>query len=220
MFKKSYNLTDIKNWQYSLGYTTGLSGSLQQLEQETISSIHGSQMISGKIIAKLIQFFLQLKRPKLCIDIGTYSGFSALAMAESTPYESTIYTIDRKNQPSYQIAKKYTDMYYPKKIKYYRNDAENIIPLLPNNIDFVFIDADKKKTRLYFDLLLPKLNQNALIIVDDVLWRGEVAISRVTDKRAKVMHEFNQYIFDHPLCDNLILPIRHGLNVIYYRNFQ
>ena len=87
---------------------------------------------------------------------------------------------------------------------------------MPNHIDFVFIDADKKNTRLYFDLLLPKLNPHALIIVDDVLWRGEVVLSDSVDKRAQALNDFNQYIFNHPACDNMILPVRHGLNVIYY----
>jgi caffeoyl-CoA O-methyltransferase len=208
--------TDAKIWQYCLEHTTGLSDLLIQLEQQTQLSSHGADMLSGKMVAKIIQFFLRLKHPKLCVDIGTYTGFSALAMAESTSPETIIYTIDRKEQPACEIAKKYIDTHYPNKIKQYRDSAEKIIPLLPNHIDFVFIDADKKNTRLYFDLLLPKLNPHALIIVDDVLWRGEVVLSDSVDKRAQALNDFNQYIFNHPACDNMILPVRHGLNVIYY----
>ena len=215
---QSDGFTDAQIWQYCLENTTELSSLLTKIEQETMSCVHGTKMLSGKMVAKIIQFFLRLQRPKVCVDIGTYSGFSALAMAESTAPETIIHTIDRKEQPACEIAQKYIDSHYKHKIKYYRERAKKIIPTLPNNIDFAFIDADKKNTRLYFDLLLPKLNSHALIIVDDVLWRGEVVLSDATDKRAKALNDFNQYIFNHPALDNVVLPVRNGLNVIYYND--
>ena len=212
---KNNYFTDDQIWQYCLMNTTNISHLLIDIEQEEKSFNHNINMVSGKMVAKIMQFFLRLQQPKLCIDIGTYLGFSACAIAEVTSSETQIHTIDRKNQKACKIAKKYIDDHYHNKIIFHENKADFVIPHLPNHIDFVFIDADKKNTKNYFNLLLPKLSNNALIIVDDVLWRGQV-IYKNDDGRSKALDDFNQYIFNHPECDNIILPIRHGLNIIYY----
>ena len=210
---KQNEFTNPDIWQYCLSYTKPNSDLLQGLKQETCDQVYGSHMLSETIVTKLLQFFIKLQKPKCCVDLGTYTGLSAIAMAEASAQDTIIYTIDRPAQCGHELANKYikqSPVGY--KIKMIMQEALDAITQLPHKIDFIFIDADKRQTKAYFDLLLPKLSSNGLMIVDDVLWRGEVL--KPEDNRAKALDEFNQYICSHPEVDNLILPIRHGLHLI------
>lgn len=201
-------------WQYCLKNTKSHSNLLKSLEYETQKYVNGSQMLSGKIVTKFLQFFIKVQQPKICVDLGTYTGFSAIAMAIAAPNNALIFTIDKVNHTGNELAKKYinSSATLRNKITMISKDAIHAINNLPDRIDFIFIDADKKRTKIYFELLLPKLTSKGIVIVDDVLWRSQVL--NPVDKRAKALDEFNQYIHNHPELDNFVLPIRHGLNVI------
>ena len=210
---KQNQFTEQKIWQYCLDHTKPNSHALQDLKADTESLIHGAQMLSETIVTKLLQFFIKMQNPKMCVDLGTFSGLSALAIAEATADDALIYTIDRAHQSGHELACKYIgESSVGYKIKMLIQEGIDAISELPDDIDFAFIDADKMQTQAYFDLLLPKLSAKGMIIVDDVLWRGEVLDP--IDKRAKALDDFNQYICSHPQVDNLILPIRHGLHLI------
>jgi predicted O-methyltransferase YrrM len=212
--EQSNKLVDHDIWNYSLENTKKESDTLLELKEETYKSVHGSQMLSETLVVKVLQFFIRLQKPKICIDLGTYTGFSALAMAEVLEEDSMVYTLDKKGQSGHETAKKHIEKsIHQKKVKFLIGDAKNTIQQLPDQIDFAFIDADKKQTVFYFDFLLARLVQGGIIIVDDVLWYREVLNPQ--DERAKSLHKFNQYIARHPSVDNVILPIRHGLNIIY-----
>ena len=202
--------------RYCSLHTQANSKALQALEAESIASIHGAQMLSGKMVIKLLKFFIRLQRPKICVDVGTYTGLSALAIAEATPENTRVFTLDKKGQVGHQTAlKNIQKSPFGYKVKFCTSNAKDDIMNLPDAIDFAFIDADKKNTRLYFDLLFKKLRSGGLMVVDDVLWRKEVLAPE--DARAKAMDDFNRYIARHPELDNILLPLRHGLNVIYKR---
>lgn len=210
---KQNQFTEQNIWEYCLEYTKPNSHILQALKVETEASVYGAQMLSETIVTKLLQFFIKVQKPKVCVDLGTFTGLSALAMAEAASDDTLIFTIDRVNQSGYELAYKYikqSSVGY--KIKMLIQEDIYAMADLPNSIDFIFIDADKKQTQAYFDFLLPKLSLKGMIIVDDVLWRGQVLYPQ--DKRAKALDDFNQYICSHPEVDNLILPIRHGLHLI------
>ncbi len=204
--------TDENIWQYCLDHTSKLSDSLQDLSDRTVGNIHGSQMISEKIITTLLQFFTFSQQAKICVDVGTYTGMSAVAMAEAMP-SAKVYTIDRAHQGGKLIAEDILPRY--PNIIYVNGDAKDIIPTLPDNIDIAFIDADKNLTQTYFDLVFDKLSDKGVIIVDDILWKGEVLNPQ--DRRAKVLDDFNKYVNSRDDVDNLILPIRHGVNIIKKR---
>ena len=150
---KQNQFTQDNIWQYSLEHTEELSDNLQNLSDNTKNNVHGAQMLSEKIVTKLIQFFVFSTNARICVDVGTYTGMSAIAMAEVAP-NAEIYTIDKPNQAGHDLAKDYISKY--PNIKYLQGEALNILPDIPNNIDFAFIDADKKQTREYFDILLEK----------------------------------------------------------------
>ena len=201
--------TENNIWQYCLDHTTNLSDNLNEIVLKTQENIHGSQMISDKIVTSLLQFFIFSTQAKSCVDVGTYTGHSAVAMAEIAP-TAKIYTIDRFKQVGWEVAREYIKKY--PNIEYLEGDAIDMLGNLPDNIDIAFIDADKKQTQLYFDILIDKMADTGVFIVDDVLWRGEVIDPK--NRRAKVLDDFNKYINSRKDVSNLVLPIRHGVNII------
>ena len=202
-------------WQYCLEHTSDLSDNLKQLSDYTRENIHGAQMLSEKIVTKLLQFFVFATRAKVCVDVGTFTAMSAIAMAEASP-DTKVYTIDRPNQAGEQLAKEFITKY--PNIEYCQGNAIDILPTLPNQIDIAFIDADKKQTQEYFDILVAKLADTGVIIVDDILWRGEVL--DLQDKRAKALDNFNKYVNQRDDLETLVLPIRHGINIIRKRTYK
>ncbi|MED7819117.1 MULTISPECIES: O-methyltransferase [unclassified Francisella] len=206
---KQNQFTQDDIWQYCLDHTSELSTDLNQLSSQTKEQVHGAQMLSEKIVTKLLQFFVFASKAKICVDVGTFTGMSAIAMAEISA-DIDVYTIDRPNQSGEKVAKEFISKY--PNIKYLEGNAIDILPNLPDNIDIVFIDADKKQTQSYFDTLISKISDNGIIIVDDILWRAEVLDPQ--DKRAKALDEFNKYVNQRNDLETLVLPIRHGINII------
>ena len=172
-------------------------------------------MLSEKIVTKLLQFFVFATRAKVCVDVGTFTAMSAIAMAEAS-LDTKVYTIDRPNQAGEQLAKEFIAKYL--NIEYCQGNAIDILPTLPNQIDIAFIDADKKQTQEYFDILVAKLADTGVIIVDDILWRGEVLDPQ--DKRSKALDNFNKYVNQRDDLETLVLPIRHGINIIRKRTYK
>jgi predicted O-methyltransferase YrrM len=202
--------TDEKIWNYCIETSTEISSDLENITKETVDTLHGAHMLSEKMVTKFLQFFAYGLDAKICVDVGTYSGMSAVAMAEIVSEDAVIYTIDRKPQVGAPIAKKYLAKY--KNVEIIIDEALNALPKLPNNIDLAFIDADKKSIREYFDILIDKMSHKGIIIVDDVLWRGNVV--NPEDKLSKIFDDFNRYIYSRDDLDNIVLPLRHGINVI------
>ena len=213
-FRNNFVQKDIM--QYCIKHSSQLSTLLSALDEDTSRNIHGSHMLSGHLVSKFLQLLIYLQNPKLCVDIGSYTGFSAFTMAESTDAAATIYTIDRHGQIGNKLLRDYIlNNECGQKIKILEGDALKIINRLPDKIDFVFIDADKKRTQVYFDLILNKLSKKGIVVVDDILWYGEVVAP--SSERAKALDNFNKYINTKDNLENIILPIRHGLQIIYKR---
>jgi predicted O-methyltransferase YrrM len=199
---------------YCIKYTKDESNNLLDLKEESYAKAFGSQMISEKQVCKLLQFCANMLSAKVALDVGTFSGYSALALAEAMPDNAKIYTIDRKTQLSLAFAKKHFAK-HPKSnnIILLEGHAENIIPTIEDNFDIVFIDANKLSCLEYYELVLPKVRKDGIIIVDDVLWRAQVTQPEL-DKRAKALDEFNKYIHMDNRVDNVLLPVRHGVQLI------
>ncbi len=200
--------------QYCIDHTKEESQSLLELKQESYEKAFGAQMISEKQICKILQFCASMLNAKTALDIGTFSGYSAMALAEAMPDDGKVYTIDRQTQLSLALAKTHFAK-HPKSenIILIEGHAEKVIPTLQDSFDLVFIDADKLSCLDYYELVLPKVRKNGIIVVDDVLWRAQVTQPEL-DRRAKALDEFNKFIYSDSRVDNVLLPIRHGLQLI------
>lgn len=189
---------------------------LDSIIQYNDTHLNGSRMLSGITQGRFLSFMSQLKEPKLILEIGTYLGFSSLALACGLKLpEGMLHTIEIQEAHA-TIAQRYFDQStYKKHIKLHRGDALNIIPTLNCSWDLIFIDANKRGYLEYYQLLLPQLNKAGLIIVDNVLFRGEVCEPpHRIGKYARAIHEFNEFVKNDERVVHSLVPIRDGLMLI------
>ncbi len=183
---------------------------LKDLNRETHLKVSQPRMLSGHLQGRLLSFLSKLLKPKTILEIGTYTGYSALCMAEGLTEGGKLISIDPNEETNHFAARFIERSELKDKIALLTGQAQLLIPTLTETFDLVFIDADKKSYKLYFDLVIDKVNKGGLIIADNVLWSGKV-IHNQKDKDTQLIHEFNQYVNADPRVENLLLPVRDGL---------
>lgn len=198
---------------YCENFTDSESDLLKQLNRETHLKIGSPRMLSGHLQGRFLSFLSTLQQPAFILEIGTYTGYSALCLAEGLNQNGKLITID-PNEETNMFAKKFIDQSpFKNKIELVEGDAQKIIPELKQKFDLVFIDADKKNYPLYYDLIIDKVNSGGLIIVDNVLWSGKV-LDEKKDADTQIIHDFNQKVNNDPRVSNILLPVRDGLMVM------
>ena len=201
-------------------YVESLSDSetplLKEISEYTHKNVHQPRMLSGHLQGRILSFISKIISPKNILEIGTYTGYSALCLAEGLQEDGRLITIDKDKELYEKVNLFFKKSELGKNIKQKIGIALDIIPTLELNYDLVFIDADKKNYKNYFDMVFPKVNVGGIIIVDNVLWSGKVTQldKYQNDKIAVYMNEFNRYINNHKNISKLILPIRDGLTII------
>jgi len=206
---------DEKINEYSEQHTTAQSSVLADLDRETHLKILRPRMLSGHLQGKFLEFIVKMMRPKMILEIGTYTGYSAIAMAQGLQADACIHTIDI-NPELEDFAKSYfIKAEVEHQVEFHQGNALNIIPNLDEVFDLVFIDADKINYKKYFDMVLPKMRKGGFIIADNVLWSGKVVNSTSKkDHETKAIKEFNEYVHKCTKVENLLLPLRDGLMII------
>ncbi len=188
---------------------------LKELNHETWEKVINPRMLSGHVQGRVLSMISHMIKPLNILEIGTYTGYSAICLAEGLEQNGTIDTIDI-NEELESIAKKYfVKAGIENKINSWFGDAKNIIPTLNKKYDLVFIDADKINYSVYFDLVFDKINVGGFIIVDNVLWSGKVIQElKPEDMDTKAIVTFNEKIQEDKRVQNVILPVRDGLMMI------
>ena len=195
---------------YCENFTDSESDLLKQLNRETHLKIGSPRMLSGHLQGRFLSFLSTLQQPTFILEIGTYTGYSALCLAEGLKQDGNLITID-PNEETNVFAKKFIDQSpFKNKIELVEGDAQKIIPELKQKFDLVFIDADKKNYPLYYDLIIDKVNSGGLIIVDNVLWSGKI-LDEKKDEDTQIIHDFNQKVNNDSRVSNILLPVRDGL---------
>lgn len=200
---------------YCENSTSPESEILSQLNRETHLKVVSPRMLSGHLQGRFLSLISKLQQPTLIVEIGTYTGYSALCLAEGLKNNGKLITID-VNEETSAVAKSFIEKTdYANKIELVLADAKSYIPTIEESIDLVFIDADKKNYLNYYHLVIDQLNQGGLIIADNVLWSGKITMPEVEmDKETLALHQFNQFVQQDDRVDNLLLPIRDGLMVV------
>ena len=169
---------------------------LQELGRETHLKVLQPRMLSGAYQGRLLSLISKLITPKHILEIGTFTGYSALCMAEGLHANGRIDTIDVDEELT-EMQRRYFDASgYGKQIFQHLGNAAEIIPTLNGNFDLVFIDADKEQYPLYFDLIIERIQAGGLIIADNVLWSGKV-VTNATDEATQALQLFNKKIITH-----------------------
>lgn len=187
---------------------------LVALQRETFQKIMQPRMLSGHFQGRVLSMISKLVRPLNILEIGTYTGYATLCLAEGIQENSTIHTIDI-NEELVAIQKKYFDLSpWKSQITQHLGDAVEIIPTLNKKFDLVFIDADKDNYLNYFDIIVPMMNKGGIILSDNVLWSGKVLDPpNPKDLSTNVLIEYNKKINEDPRIETVLLPIRDGLTV-------
>ncbi len=186
---------------------------LQQLARETHLKVLQPRMLSGAYQGRLLSLISKLITPKHILEIGTFTGYSALCMAEGLHKNGRIDTIDVDEELT-DLQRRYFDASsYGKQIFQHLGNAANIIPTLNGNFDLVFIDADKEQYPLYFDLIIDRVQTGGLIIADNVLWSGKV-VTNATDEATQKLQQFNKKVVEDTRVETVLLPVRDGLTLI------
>lgn len=187
---------------------------LQQLNKETWQKVMIPRMLSGHYQGRVLSLLSKLINPKYILEIGTYTGYSALCLAEGMQTHGELHTIDH-NEELVDFQKKYFDKSpWENQIIPHLGNASEIIPKLNKTFDLVFIDADKKNYPNYLELLLPKLKSGSVILSDNVLWSGKV-IEPLSegDQETEAILQYNTMLNTHPQLETVLLPIRDGLTI-------
>jgi len=188
---------------------------LKQLARETHLKIMQPRMLSGHFQGRFLSFLSKLIQPNCILEIGTYTGYSAICLAEGLNENGILYTID-VNEERAALIDKYIDLSGNKnKIIPLLGSALEIIPTLENKFDLVFIDADKLNYIKYFEMVIDKVRSGGLIIIDNVLWSGKVTeIAKKNDDETLLLQQLNMQLKNDKRVEILLLPIRDGLSLV------
>ncbi|TAH42169.1 MAG: O-methyltransferase [Bacteroidetes bacterium] len=200
---------------YTETHTSSENDVLESLNRETNAKILMPRMLSGHLQGRILSMLSHMIRPKQILEIGTYTGYSALCLAEGLQDDGCLHTIDINDELKSMVRTYIRKASMQEKIKTYYGNALDIIPGLDIKFDLVFIDADKINYSKYYDLVIDKIPSGAFILADNVLWSGKILDDELKmDSDTKSIHAFNQKIQQDTRIENVLLPVRDGIMLI------
>lgn len=199
---------------YAAQVTSSLPNFIIDVHAQTLQNHPQAHLQSSLLQGSFLTFLCKLLQPKSVLEIGTFTGFSALCIAHGMQEDGFIDTIELREEDAKTAQTHFNTSPHLNQIKLHIGNATSIIPTLSKTWDLVFIDADKVSYANYFDLVFPNLAKNGLIIADNVLFHGQVLEQEVKGKNAKAIHAFNEYIAQHQQVEQVMLTVRDGLLLI------
>lgn len=207
-------MIDEKIVDYAIKMTKPVSKQLENIQKETYEKMESAGMLSGAIHANLFKILCKTMQAKNALEIGTFTGYSALAVAEALPKDGKLTACDIDNGEAQELARKYwSQSEHGSKIELKIGNALDIIPTLQETFDFVYIDADKINYKNYYDLILPKVRSGGLIVADNVLRNGEVLENNPSES-TKAIKTFNETVLQDTRVENVLLTVRDGITII------
>jgi predicted O-methyltransferase YrrM len=202
--------------EYVEHHTSDENELLKKINRETHSQVLMPRMLSGHLQGRILSMISKMIQPEKILEIGTYTGYSALCLAEGLADNGKLITIDVNEELEDRVRKYFSESPYDSRIQFIIGNALEEIPEIEGPVDLVFIDADKVNYSNYFNLVFEKVRSGGLIIADNVLWSGKVVESRrkKLDEDTQALIEFNTMIQKHEHVENVLFPVRDGLMVI------
>jgi predicted O-methyltransferase YrrM len=203
-----------------LNYCEQLSESepqlLKELNRETHLKIGSPRMLSGHLQGRFLAMLSRMMQPGLILEIGTYTGYSALCLAEGLGKNGKLVTIDPNEETNHFAQQYFNRSRFKDQIHLITGDAGTVLPAFNESIDLVFIDADKRNYGAYFNLVIEKVRPGGLLVADNVLWSGKV-LDKDKDADTLAIHKFNDKIKADERLENILLPVRDGLMLMRKR---
>ena len=196
-------------------HTTKESNLLYRLNRETNLKVLRPRMLSGQVQGRFLSMISKMIKPVNILEIGTYTGYSALCLAEGLQENGALHTIEIDEELEEMITKYFSQSVHKEKLHLHIGNALEIIPTLQKTWDLVFLDAEKKEYLQYYEMILPHLKKGGFLLADNVLWNGKVAEPVSTnDAETQAVTQFNDFVKNDPRVENLLLPVRDGLFLI------
>ena len=199
---------------YAEKYSSQEDELLKEVSDFTFQSHSHAHMLSGHIQGKFLQMVSDMIRPGRILEVGTFTGYSALCLAKGLSEGGLLHTIEVREEDAATAKRYFERSFFKEKIILHIGDALEIIGELDETWDLVFIDADKENYINYFNLVFPKLRVNGFILADNVLFHGQVLEPEIKGKNAKAIQAFNEYVAGRTDIEKLLLPVRDGLYLI------
>lgn len=199
--------------RYAEAHTVTESDLLYKINRETHLSVLKPRMLSGHMQGRVLAMISKMIQPDLILEIGTYTGYSALCLAEGLSSKGQLITIDINEELEDRVRGYFRESEFNDKIDYRIGDAKEIIPALEGPLDLVFIDADKAGYATYYDLVIDKLSTGGFMLADNVLWSGKV-LDEKPDKDTRSILEFNKKVCEDSRVEHILMPIRDGIMVL------
>lgn len=210
-----YQITSEAINTYAEQYSTPETPVLKALNETTVAEVRGAQMLSGALQGSFLSMISKLIRPKNILELGTYTGYSAICLAQGLQDGGQLHTIDTDDQLQTIRDQYWKEAGLEQTIVQHIGPAAEVLPQINTTFDLIFIDADKKNYGVYFDMLIDQVPVGACFIADNVLFHSEVVQPLENQsKSAKYMHEFNEKIKHSDRVEQVILPIRDGITLI------
>lgn len=204
--------------EYCEEHSTPQSELLYRLTRETNLKVMNPRMLSGHLQGMLLTTLVRMMQAQNVLEIGTYTGYSALCLAEGLPENGQLHTIEVDEEREEMIRKYFAESPCGKHIILHIGDALQVIPTLTNRWDLVFIDADKEDYIAYYEAILPQVRKGGIILADNVLWSGKVLGEiKSGDKDTRALCQFNDYILHDERVTNFLMPFRDGIMFIEKR---
>jgi predicted O-methyltransferase YrrM len=216
--RPQYQTTAPEYERYAIEHTSPEPELMQRLIRDTNLAVTTPGMLSGLLQGRLLQMISFMLKPELILEIGTFTGYSAIYLASGLTENGKLHTIDNNPEVAHIAQKYFTETGLQQKIIAHQGNAIEILPSLNGVFDLVFIDADKENYLNYFEAVLPKVRQGGFILVDNVLWYGKVlGPDALSDKETRGIAEFNQHIRNDHRIEHVLLPVRDGVMVVRKR---
>jgi caffeoyl-CoA O-methyltransferase len=200
--------------EYIDSHTRGESDVLKKLNRETHAKVMMPQMISGHVQGRFLKMISCMINPSQVLEVGTFTGYSSICLAEGLKAGGMIHTIDINEELLPMALRFIKEAGLENKVKTYTGNALNIIPTLNYTFDLVFIDADKTNYSKYYELAINKVRSGGFIVADNVLWGGKVtATLQKSDDETRAIMEYNNMVTNDPRVENVLVPIRDGLMI-------
>ncbi|MBT5438162.1 MAG: O-methyltransferase [Flavobacteriales bacterium] len=197
--------------EYSMLHTTKESELLNKIDRETHLEVLRPRMLSGHFQGRILSMLSKMISPNRILEIGTYTGYSALCLAEGLMEDGKLYTIDINEELEDRVRQYFLESNYNQQIDFVIGDALHLIPRLNESWDVVFIDADKKNYTKYFNMVVASVKSGGYIIADNVLWSGKVVEKDHVDEDTLALRVFNDTLSKDPRFEVILLPVRDGL---------
>jgi len=201
---------------YAEKYTSPETNLLTELNRDTYANVLVPRMLSGHMQGRILSMISKLCRPTTIVEVGTYTGYSALCLAEGLSKDGKLITIDINEELEDRIRKFFDGSEYADQIDLRIGNALDVIETIQDTIDLAFIDADKENYSRYYDMIIERMDSGGVIIADNVLWSGKVLDPKIIegDEETKALHMFNEKILADDRVENVLFPVRDGLMVI------